>query len=1037
MTGIIAWWARNPVAANLAMVGILVAGFLAYSRMEQEVFPTFPVNVVNVSVTWPGASPEDVEQQIVLRIEEALVDLDNVDRLTSFASEGLARVQVEADPRVDIGTFVNDVQLRVNAISGLPSGVEPPRTSEILTRQSILLLAVHGDVGERQLSRTAEWVRDQIALLPGASITRIFTDRREEVSIEVSEEALRRYNLTFDDVAQAVRASSLNLSAGRVRTDTGELQLRARNLADTKAEFERIVVRQTDDGAVIRVGDVATVIDGFEEVDSRTLFNGEPASLLGVMSTEQMNVVETSQSVRGWLETANDDLPPGVQVSLWFDNSDLYFDRMSSISRNAVMGLILVFIVLILFLRPAVAVWVTIGIATAFAGAFVLLPSLDVSLNMLSLFSFLLVIGIVVDDAIIVGEKIHAQVEEGYEGLKAAVLGTQLVLKPVMFAVITTIIAFAPWLFITGSGVQATRQMSMIVIAALAFSLIEAMLILPAHLAHLKQKTRRTRIARWQQGLGDSLILFARRVYRPVALFCVRQRYLTASIFFFFLMMSFGLFSTGIQRFAFLPDVENELVQVNVEFPAGTPFSVSAAVQEQLVTAQNALTRRYAEQGDDDLIRNWLSSASPGSTFIYVLFAPPQGRNIPVSQLAGELRELIGEIPQAKNVSLDFSIGGSAPDLQFSLNAPELEVLRAASLDLKEQLQTYGPVFDVSDDLESGTRELRIALLPGAEQLGVTLQEVSRQVRQAYFGEEVQRLPRDGEDVRVYVRYPEEARRDISSLQSVRIRLPDGRQVPLFSVAEVETAPGVQTIIRRERQRSTVVSGYVAGDEATEIRADLNETFFPEFDAKYPTMTRGVLGEAEGLEEFQAEIAALYTIAFLAMYAMLAIAFRSYWQPLLIMTAIPFGFMGAVYGHMIFGLTLSLFSYFGIAAAAGVVVNDNLVLVDAVNQARDKGRSAIGALVDSGVSRFRPIILTSVTTFIGLVPMISEQSTQAQFLKGTVVALAFGILFATFVTLLLVPALYAIGADIARFSRWLWTGESQPPLDADAPAKEA
>ncbi len=1031
MNGLVAWWARNTVAANLLMVGIILAGTLGFFRMEREVFPTFRLNWVEVTVAWQGASPQDVEEQLIVRVEEALADLDNVERLRAVAGEGFGQVFIEAYPRVDIGDFINEVKLRVDSISSFPTDIEQPQVREIVARDEIMYVAVYGDADERVLKRTTERLRDEVSLLPGAALTELVGTRREEVSIEVSEEALRRYRLTFDDVVRAVRADSINLSSGTVRTDTGGVQLRVRNLADTQADFEEIIIRESRDGAIIRVRDVATVVDGFEDFLSTTRFDGQPGFLIGIQAGERMNVVTTATAVKEWIEKTRDTMPPGLTLDLFLDQSKTYFDRMETISNSALIGLTLVFIVLILFLRTRVAVWVTIGIASAFAGAFVFLPALGVSLNMLTLFAFLLVIGIVVDDAIIVGENIHARVEKGETGVTAAVVGTQMVLKPVIFAVVTTMIAFAPWLFLSGAQVQVTRQMSLIIILALTFSLIEALLILPAHLSHMTPKTRHGRIARVQQGLADSLIFFAENVYRPIIRFCVLQRYFTVTVFLFFLTISFAVVTSGFVKFSFSPEIENELVRFDISFPDGTPYDRSDVVATQVDLAQKQLIAEFErDMAGARLIEHYFTWVREGAVTHWMLLTPSEERDTPARVIATRLRELVGDIPDAEEIDLDFTINDTDTGIDFAVNAPRLDQLRAAVEDLKEKLRTYSAAFDVRDNLQSSTPEIRLKLKPGAEQIGLTLGEVSRQVRQAYFGEEVQRLPREGNDVRVFVRYPREARRSLQSLENFRIRTADGREIPLFAVADVEYGPGINRINRRERQRSVQVSAELTDDIGSRIRQELYEDFFPTWKTRYPGVTIGAIGSAEGQAQFFAEIQSLYLIAFLSMYAMLAIAFRSYWQPLLVMTAIPFGYMGAVYGHMIFGLTMALFSYFGIAAAAGVVVNDNLVLLDQVNRMRGHGASALDALVESGVSRFRPILLTSVTTFIGLLPMIAERSIQAQFLKPTVVALAFGVAFATFVTLLFVPALYAVGADIARFFRWAYFGTPRAPLDA-------
>jgi len=1042
MNSAISWWAKNPVAANLLMIGIVLAGLLAFLRMEREVFPAIRVNWVEVTVAWPGAAPQEVEEQIVIRLEEAMEGLDNVKRIRSFASEGSARMYIEADRSVNMDRFLNEVKLRVDSISTLPGAIEPPRIREIVTRNEMLRVAVHGDVGEHMLKDTAERVRTELMQKPGISIVELFGARSEEVSVELSESAMRRYGLTFDDVANAIRGSSLNLSSGSVRTSTGDIQLRASNLADTADDFERIVVRQTDGGA-IRVGDVARVVDGFEDVEIQASLNGEPAILVQVMSMETMNIVRMAESVREYLAEAGDRMPEGITLTLYQDESKVYYDRMETIGSSAFFGLMLVCGVLLLTLRPKVAIWVTVGIATAFAGAFIFLPANDVSLNFLSLFAFLLVIGVVVDDAIVVGENIHTESTRTGGGVDAAILGTQLVAKPVVYAVMTTMIVFAPWLFLSGAEVEFTRHISIIVIAALTFSLIEALFILPAHLSKMTPRRKMGRFARFQKGIATALTNFARTRYRAALSGALRRRGLTVSIFVAAFILSLGAVSSGWLKFNFMPDVESEQISVDVTLPEGTPFSRALQVLAQLQAAEKELedevnARADAGEGSGELVENWYTRARPTSVLALVRLAPPEVRDMSAKEAAERLRTLIGEIPDAETIEVNFTLNQGGPDIEFAVNHPDLDVLRDAVADLKARLASYENVVLVQDDLQSAMKEIRLSLKPGAHELGLTLSDVSRQVRQAYYGEEVQRLPRGGDDVKVMVRYPEEARRSLESLEDFRLRMPDGRQIPLASVADITYEPSLRVINRRAGQRSAEVEAELAGDAVREpIMQDLNANFFPEWEKRYPGISRGMIGQAEGEAEFMAEILSLETVALFVMYALIAIAFRSYAMPLLVMTAIPFGFMGAIVGHLLFDMSMTLYSYFGIAAAAGVVVNDNLVLVDYVNRMRQKGMGVLEALVDAGVNRFRPILLTSVTTFIGLMPMMMERSTQAQFLKPTVVALAFGVALATFVTLFLVPAMYALGEDFRRFMKRLWTGERQPKLGEATPRADS
>ncbi len=1030
MNKLIEWWARNSVAANLAMVGIFVAGIFGFGAMEREMDPQVRFPGLQIVVSWPGAAPQEVEEQIVARIEEAVSDLDNIEWVRSTSAEGLGEVYILAEQTVDFSRFMNDVKIRVDSISSLPRDIEPPQVQQWVNREEFIRVAVHGDLGERELKRLAEELRREVANLSAISVVELFGTRREEVSVEVSELAMRRYGLSFQEVADAIRANSLNQSAGTVRTQVGSYQLKVRNQADTEQDFADIIVRQTADGGTIRVGDVAKVVDGFEDNEILATLNGEPAVLIQVMTTETMDIVTASESVREWITERRKTLPAGAKLTLWTDNAEIFKSRLNTIGSSAVQGLILVLLVLLLTLRPKVAFWVAGGIATAYAGAFVLLPSVGVSLNMLSTFAFLLVLGIVVDDAIVVGESIHTESHNPDHqhpggGLNAAVLGAQLVAKPVIFAVVTTILAFLPWLFLSGSTSEFTRHITWVVVLALVFSLIESLLILPAHLSNLKPRTKLGPFGRVQKRIADGIIDFAQNHYRRIGNWAVERRYLTLSIFISVLMIGFGMFGSGWVKKSFMPEIESDEIIINVVMPEGAPYSRALEVLAQMQDAEKHLEEEVNQStgGEGVLIENWYTRSRRDSVIAIVKLAPPEVRHMSAKEAAVRLRELMGDVPDAKEVSVRYTSGDDSPGFELSIRHPDLEVLRAATADLENQLRTYESLYDVRNNLEGASEEIRIALKPGAAGLGLTLAEVNRQVRQAYFGEEVQRLPRAGQDVKVMVRYPLASRRSIESLKDFRVRTADGREVPLLAVAELEYAPGIKRIQRWNGNRAARVMADLKDDVRGDIMKDLNENFFPEWEKRYPGIVRGAVGQAEGEKRFLREVIGLYTMAFFAMYSLLAVAFRSYFQPILILVAIPFAFVGAIFGHGVLGMTMAIFSYFGIAAAAGVVVNDNLVLMDCCNRLRDKGMKPLEAIVEAGVARFRPILLTTVTTIVGLMPMMLERSIQAAFLQPIVVALAFGVFVAFFVTLLLVPALYAIGTDIAalsgRIRNWL------------------
>jgi multidrug efflux pump subunit AcrB len=1017
MNGLIAWWARNSVAANLVMIGIFVAGTIGFSQMEREMDPQVRFPGLQIQVAWPGAAPQEVEEQIVARIEESLQDLDAIEWIRSTAAEGFGQISILAEQQVDFTQFMNDVKIRLDSISSFPRDIEPPQVQQWVNRNEFMRVAVHGDIGERELKRLAETLRREAAQLSAVSLVQLFGVRQEEVSIEVSEEALRRYNLSFSQVADAIRNTSINQSAGQVRTEVGTYQLKVRSQADTEAEFNQIIIRESPDGGLIRVGDVATVIDGFEDNPILATLNGEPAVLLQFMSTEIMDIVTASESVREWIDSRRASLPEGVSLTLWTDQAVDFKSRMTTIGSSAVMGLALVMVVLLLTLRPIVAFWVAVGIATAYAGAFVLLGSVGVSLNMLSTFAFLLVLGIVVDDAIVVGEGIHSEANRIGGGVNASIAGAQLVAKPVVFGVITTVMAFLPWLFVSGSTSEFTRHITWVVILALAFSLIESLWILPSHLSSMKPRHNLKGFGKFQKRIADSILNFSQNHYRRIAGWTLEHRYLTTSIFLGVLIIAFGMFGSGWVKKSFMPDIESDEIIVNVVMPEGAPYSRALEVLAQLQAAELALVEEVNQRtsGEGKLIENWYTRSRRDSVLAIVKLAPPEVRDMSAKDASIRLRELMGDVPDAREVSVRHTLGNNDPDFELSIRHPDLDVLRAATADLESQLRTYETIYDIRNNLEGANEEIRLTMKPGTAKLGLTLADVNRQVRQAYFGEEVQRLPRDGQDVRVKVRYPLESRRSIESLKNFRVRTSDGRELPLLAVADLEYAPGISTIQRRNGSRAARVSADLKDSVRDEIMKDLEENFFPEWEKRYPGIDRGAVGQAEGEQRFIKEVMGLYLIAFFAMYTMLAVAFRSYWQPILILIAMPYAFIGAIFGHAMLDMTMAIFSYFGIAAAAGVVVNDNLVLMDYCNRLKDKGMSAREAIVEAGVVRFRPILLTSVTTIVGLTPMMLERSIQAAFLQPIVVSLAFGVFCAFFVTLLMVPSLYGIGLDISTF----------------------
>lgn len=1037
--GIVAWWARNSVAANLLMLLAIGLGIWGFLRLEREVFPQADFNGASVSISWPGASPSDVEEQIVTRLEEVMADLDGLKRMSGVARESVGYVNLETYNNYDLQKFLDEVKLRVDTLNNLPQASFPPQVQRWRNEQMYFGIAVHGDADRMTLKRITDDIRDDIAALEGGELAQVWGTLDEEVSIEVSEDALRRYGLTFSDVANAIRRSSVNSSGGSIKTDVGGIRLNVRELADTEEQFGEIIVRQLPSGATIRVKDVATVIDGFVDADLETTYDGDPTAFVMVMAPETMNIPEYSKRLHNYLDEVNKELPEAIKADVLFDMSRMFTGQMDTIRGSAMLGTFLVLLVLILFLRPVVAFWVTIGIATAFAGGFALLPYFGVSLNTLSFFAVLLVIGVIVDDAIVVGENIHKEVESGRrDGVDAAIIGTQLVVKPIIFGVLTTMIMFAPWALLPTAERQFTAQITYVVIAALSFSLIESMLILPAHLKHMHKQEfggRQGAFLKFQRRIADSLVWFAENLFKPVLELAIRFRYATVAFFLATFLLAGGLIATKHLPVAMMPEIDDDLVQVTIELPDGTPFSRTQEVRDQLYagyrSAQKVMKERYPDwdQGEFITDASIIANDRRVQAFIGTMLPEERPDGLRTKHMADVLRDETGPIPDAEEVRFAFTVNQNEGGYRVALSHNDLDYLREAADMVKAQLATYESTYDIGDNLSSAAPELRFSLKPGAEALGVSLATISQQVRQAYYGEEVQRLPRDGEDVRVMVRYPEDARTSLDSLEDLRIRTADGRAIPLSQVADIEFAPGINRIYRRDRTRSVAIFSELNGDVRGQITADMEKNFWPKFEERFPDIKRGALGNQEAENEFLTNIVNLNIAALVFMYVLLAIAFKSYFQPLLLMMAVPFSFAGAMFGHFLFGIPVAMFSVFGIAAAAGVVINDNLVLIDNVNRRRfEHGEGAVQALVESAVSRFRPILLTSVTTFVGVLPMIAEKSVQAQFMKPMVVAMGSAVAFALFVSLLMVPALYAVGAELARFFRWMWSGEPFRPI---------
>ena len=1063
MNRAIGWLARNPVAANLLMLLIVASGLTGAAAVTEEVFPELDLRRISVQVPYLGAAPEEVESGVVVRIEEAVQNIDGVQQIVSTASEGAASVTVELETGADAQRVLDEVTNNVQAITTFPVETEEPIIRELVTRSQVTDIAIAGATDVASLKSIAETVRDGLVALPEVGQVDIVSVPPYEISIEVSEVALRRHQLTFDQVANAIRRSSLDLPGGSVRTERGEILLRTIGQAYRGADYENLVLWTRPDGSRLLLGDVAAVVDGFAETDQRARFDDLPAVTVSVYRSGEQSSLDAAAAVRDYVRRADAWLPEGITLTIWQDQSQVLTDRLAIMLNNGAAGFVLVFVVLTLFLDMRLAFWVSLGIPICFLGAFAMMPSLDLSINMVSCFAFILVLGIVVDDAIIVGENIHRHQERHADGLRGAIEGAGEIGKPVVYAVLTTAAAFLPLLFVTGAFGQMFQVVPLVVLPCLLFSLLESLGILPAHLAHGRRRGRAGPWRRFQQHIAGALLWFVRRCYEPALEAALRGRYLTAAVGLATLVLTGGFALGGWTNFQFAPSIEDEFMTASITMPLGTPADATAAAVAKFEAGAARLRATLEAEAGFDYFRHVATTigdqpalaqgASGGRVGrinadvvaasnigeVTVELAPSETRSYTSEQLGILWREETGPVPEAVEIDWRASLLNAGEDINVELSGRDLDRLRAAADALEGRLAEYAGVYGIADSMRAGKAEMRLDIRPAAETLGLTLQDLGRQVRQAFYGEEAQRIQRGRDDIRVMVRYPREQRRSLGNLEGMRVRTPSGGEVPFSQVALVEPGRGFASIRRIDRSRAVNVTASVDPQVASALAlvTDLRERILPEVLAGFPGVFYAFRGAQQTQEEAVSGLRVGFVLAVILIFGLLAIPLRSYAQPLIIMGAIPFGLVGALWGHMLMGLDVTFMSLLGLVALTGVVVNDSLIMVDFINRARnaltgagdparcppDGPQSAVAgldqAIRQAGGQRFRPIVLTSLTTFAGLIPMMADRSMQAAFFIPMAVSLAFGVLFATFVTLFLVPVSYAILDDLQRLPRAL------------------
>lgn len=1057
MNGMIDWFARNTVAANLLMAFIAVSGLVAVFDLKEEIFPEFSLDMINIEVPYLGAAPEEVEEAVCVRIEEAIQGVNGIKQITSTASEGMGVVMVELELGADARQVVDDVKSRVDAITTFPAETEKPIVRELTNRQQVIDVVVSGDTEVLSLKRLAERVRDELSALPEITQVEVVSAPPYEIAIEVSEVALLRYGMTFDTVADAVRRSSLDLPGGSVRADSGEILLRTVGQAYWGTEFEDLVVMTRSDGTRLHLSQVATVVDGFAETDQSARFDSEPTVMVSVFRTGDQSAIDISAAVRNYLESAQASMPASVSLTVWQDQAQVLKDRVSLLVWSGLGGFALVFVMLALFLELRLAFWVSLGIPLSFLGAIALMPALDVSINVMSLFAFIVVLGIVVDDAIVVGENIYRHQEEHGDGLRGSIEGAREISRPVVFAVLTTVAAFMPLMFVPGMMGKIFQVIPLIVVPCLIFSLVESLNILPAHLSRLpKRQTRPGVWTRTQRLFSGSLRWCIDHIYGPVLEFCLGWRYLTAGIAVSTLIFTVGMVLGGWTSFQFFPAIEADSIAASITLPQGTPAHITSAAVSRLETSATELRTQISEENGQDLFRHIYmavadrpaagrggpmgsqggqSASNVGEVMIEL--APADDRPLTSEEIGNRWKSLTGPIPEAVELTFTTSIMNAGEDVNVQLIGTDIVELQQAADAVKTRLGTYVGVSEISDSFRNGKEEMKLGIRPRAETLGLSLADLGRQVRQAFYGEEAQRIQRGRDDIRVMVRYPQNERRSLGSMETMRIRTADGGEVPFRQVATVEPGRGYASITRVDRNR--VVNVTAAVDPATtssqDVIASLQNEILPEELAGYPGVRYSFEGEQAEMEESINGLQRGFLLALLVIFALLAVPLGSYVQPLIIMSAIPFGLVGAIWGHMIMGLDVTIMSMFGLVALTGVVVNDSLVMVDFINRRRSSHTNLTSAVRSAGATRFRPILLTSLTTFAGLVPLMTNESFQAAFLVPMAVSLGFGVLFATAITLVLVPSIYLILEDLLRvWGRISGLFRSHPDADASTTA---
>lgn len=1019
-TGLIAWFARNHVAANLLMLAVVVVGIVVARNIRQEIYPLYQIDTVDISMQYRGASPEEVEQSIILPIESELRGMELTRRIEATASEGRASVTVEIMPSFDRNRALQEVTAAVARISLFPDEIEPPRISlGTSRRRGVNYVAVFGDVDERTLVQFARVVEDGLLAQPEISLVELLGARRPEILVEVPQAQLRSLDLTLGEIARSIDQSAQDVPAGTMKTSGGDILLKTTERRFYGSEFEEIPIKSTNTGTEVKLGDIATIVDGFEDSNQESYFNGRPSVTLSVSASENQTPIDVAAAVKRYIAQVGPTLPPSVSVEVRYDRTEDYLERINLLKYNGTLGLILVLIALGFLLELRVAFWTAVGIPVSILGSLILLPLMNASVNMISVFGFIVTLGIVVDDAVVVGEDIFHKITQGMSRMEAAVAGVREMTVPVIFAVSTNIIAFLPLFFVPGESGRFLKVLPAVIIAVFTVSLIEVLLILPSHLSWGKKNARKDSIVgRFDQAqtrLRLKLDDLMERFYKPILTTAIRFRYLTIAVFASSLLMLIAYTMSGRVNFTFNPSIENDYIQGEIEMPTGTPVD---RTREVAFIVEAAAKRAMAKAGEEDIVRNYnvsVARRNNNEASVAIKLVPQSQREITGEGFVDLWRQEVPEIPDIESLFYDYLVGpGGEAAIFIQLAHPDVDTLRHAAEELGDMLELYPGVTDIRKGFGREMPQISFEIKPAGQALGITARDLGQQIRNSFYGAEALRQPRDRDELRVMVRLPESDRRSLSGLEGLLIKGNNGAEIPISQAAEIIETTAPVRIDRVDGGRVVNVTANVVTSmtNGNKVLKAMEKKELPDLIARFPGLRYTFEGEQRDQREATASLSVGLIASLFAIFAIMASFLRSYSQSIIVLLAIPWGLAGAVLGHILLGFDLSIYSVLGMIALCGMVVNGGFVMAMTRNRYMDRGQLANVAIVHAAQRRFRPIFLTAVTTFLGLGPMIFETNEQALFLVPMAISLGLGTLASSIVVLILIPVVFIVVEEI-------------------------